>query len=262
MKTRVVVLAAGKGKRMGGEIPKVLIPFRGKPLIEHLLQAIQDSGVDARPVVVVGENGDRIKQTLSGNYEYVIQKEPLGTGHAVQATEELLRNQTDYVVVIYGDHPFLTPETIKNLDELHKKKGGPLAMMTTTVQDFNDWRFLFKDFSRIIRNDAEEIIYDIQVKDATPEELKVKEVNPCFFSFQGSWLWEHLRKLKNENKQKEYYLTDLVKMAIDEGYRIHTIQVSPIESVGINTPEQLAVARDILEKESPKVTSEILQHEA
>ena len=247
MHTRVIVLAAGKSKRMKSEIPKVLIPFHGRPMIEHLLGAIQESGVDSRPVIIVSETtGPILKQALGNKYEYITQTEQLGTGHAVQAAESALQKTARRVIVLYGDHPFLTAQTIKELDDLHEEYGGPLAMMTTTVEDFEDWRFLFKDFSRIIRDSFGNIIYDVQMKDASPAELAVREVNPCFFSFQASWLWEHLHKLENKNVQAEYYLTDLVKMAIEEGHKISTMSVGPLESVGVNTPEQLEMVKQLL----------------
>ncbi len=245
MKTRVVVLAAGKGKRMGAEVPKVLIPFNGKPLVQHLLETIKKSGVDDRPVVVIGKDGDLIKKTLGEEYDYVIQEEQLGTGHAVLSTEPLLSPSAESVIVLYGDHPFLQPETIKKLHDLHEAKGGPLAMMTTCVDDFEDWRSLFKDFGRVKRNQEGDIQSVVETKDATPEEREIKEVNPSFFSFEATWLWEHLKQLKNNNAQSEYYLTDLVKIAIQEGHPIVSVQASPIESIGVNTPEQLEVARNL-----------------
>ncbi|MEK7093964.1 MAG: NTP transferase domain-containing protein, partial [Patescibacteria group bacterium] len=240
MKTRVIVLAAGKGKRMKSEVPKVLIPFDGQPLVKRLLDSIKDSGVDTRPVLIVSETtGPLLKESLGDQYDYVLQTEQLGTGHAVKSAESLLENRADRVIVFYGDHPFLTKETIKKLDDLHETHGGPLAMITTTVQDFEGWRSLFRDFGRIKRDSSEDIESSVEMKDATPEERLIKEVNPCFFSFEASWLWDHLKKLENKNAQGEYYLTDLVHMAIKKGHPISSMNVNPLESFGVKTPEQL-----------------------
>src|SRR3989338_4451895 len=109
MRTRVVVLAGGKGKRMDQPIAKVLTPFAGKPLISHLLEAVQASHIDAKPLVVLGFDRDRVQAALGEGYEYVTQEEQLGTGHAVRCAEKILRNKADAVLVLYGDHPFLKP---------------------------------------------------------------------------------------------------------------------------------------------------------
>jgi bifunctional UDP-N-acetylglucosamine pyrophosphorylase/glucosamine-1-phosphate N-acetyltransferase len=246
MKTRVLVLAAGKSKRMKSEIPKVLIPFKGKPLVQHLLDAIVESGVDLQPAIVVGQTGELIKNTLGNTYQYIFQKEQLGTGHAVQSAEPFLED-AEKLIVLYGDHPFLTPHTIQSLDRLHSQNSEPLAMMTTTLENFEDWRYLFRDFGRVKRNAGQEIEAIIETKDATPEEQEIHEVSPSFFSFRTAWLWEHLKKLENNNAQKEYYLTDLVKMAIREGHQIPSLNVNSLESIGVNTPEQLDIVKKLRE---------------
>jgi len=250
MKTRVIVLAAGKGKRMKSEVPKVLIPFDGQPLVKHLLDSITDSGVDTRPVLIVSETtGPLLEEALGDQYDYVLQTEQLGTGHAVKSAESLLENKTDRIIVFYGDHPFLTKQTIKQLDDLHAARGGPVAMITTTVQDFEDWRSLFQDFGRIKRDVSGNIESSVETKDATPEERLIKEVNPCFFSFEASWLWDHLKKVENQNAQGEYYLPDLVRMAIQEGHSVPSMNIDPLESIGVNTPEQLEMAKQLMKKD-------------
>lgn len=245
MNTRVIVLAAGKGTRMGGEIPKVLIPFNGKPLAAHLLENIKASGVDTQPIVVISRDGELVKEKLGDSYLYAVQEKQLGTGNAVLAAESVIPKDTKVVIVLYGDHPFLSPETIKNLQKLHEENSGPLAMMTTQVGDFEDWRYLFKDFGRIVRDTNGNIQSIVEMKDATPEEQAITEVNPSFFSFRTDWLWSHLKELKNDNAQGEYYLTDLVKIAMNEGHPIASIEITPHESIGVNTPEQLEVAKNL-----------------
>jgi|SRR3989344_778375 len=244
---RVVILAAGKGKRMNHELPKVLIALEGKPMLSHLLYAVEKSGVDSKPAIVVAPgNIDIIKQSVGDNYDYVVQKEQLGTGDAVRSTRALLEGKTDVVMVLYGDHPFLKPETIKTLRDFHRKEGTVLTMMTISVPDFEGWRKPFYDFGRVIRDGQGEVVDIIEKKDTTPDQLKIREVNPSFFCFRADWLWPNLEKLTNKNAQGEYYLTDLVRIAIQGGERIASVDVNPQESIGVNTPEHLALANTLV----------------
>lgn len=247
MYTRVVILAAGKGKRMGIEIPKVLVLLKGEPVIFHLLRSVYNAGIDARPIVVVGENKPLIEAELTrGGFsvEYAVQEGQLGTGHAVRAAENATVG-ADTVVVLYGDHPFVSSATIRDITSLHEEKNATLTLATLVVPDFHGWRVSFADFGRIIRGTDGRIERIIEKKDATEAELAVRELNPAFFCFNGPWLWQNLRKLKNENAQGEYYLTDLVKFAMTEGVKIASLRIDPKEGAGINTQEHLAAAETI-----------------
>lgn len=249
MQTRIVVLAAGRGTRMKSEIPKVLIPLEGKPILQHLMDAIISTGIDPKPVIIVGENEPAIRSALGDErYQYIRQDKPLGTGHAVQSTESYLSGGTDEIIVLYGDHPFVTRETIQDLLALHKKQGCPVTMMTATVDDFNEWRQPFHDFGRVVRDSEGKITKVVEVKDATPEEREIREINPAFFCFQASWLWPHLKMLKNDNAKGEYYLTDLIQLAIGEGECIASISINPLQSIGINTQEHLEIAKRLMEQ--------------
>ena len=119
-------------------------------------------------------------------------------------------------------------------------------MMTTTVQDFEDWRRPFYDFGRIVRNAGGEVVGIVEKKDATPEQLSIKELNPALFCFDAQWLWKYLPNIQNKNAQGEYYLTDLIHMAIGDGFRIASMNIDPLESIGVNTPEHLALAERLL----------------
>ena len=249
MRTRVVVLAAGKGTRLNGVtagVPKVLVRLNGQSMIKYLLHAIKKSGADPRPVIVVGHNAEVLKKALGTEYEYTRQEEQLGTGHAVACTEALLAGKTDAVIVLYGDHPFVQPSTIIKLRMLHKREGCPLSMMTTRVEDFEGWRRPFYDFGRVLRDSSGGISGIAEVKDATTAQRQIREVNPSFFCFDSGWLWKNLKKIKNANVKGEYYLTDLVRIAIDQGDRVASMDINPLESIGINTPEHLEIARERL----------------
>lgn len=230
---------------MKSEVPKVLSLLKGRPIIQYLLDAVQASGVDTRPVIVVGQGADLVKKALGEGYEYVFQNAQLGTGHALKITRPVLQGKADAVIVLYGDHPFVHPTTVKKLRFLHERENRVITMMTTIVEDFDDWRKPFYEFGRVLRNAGGEVVRIVERKDATPEQLKVREVNPALYCFRASWLWPNLEKLKNENAQKEYYLTDLVRIAIDEGERIASMDVDPLESIGVNTPEHLELATRI-----------------
>ena len=246
MTTRVVILAGGKGKRMGQPFAKVLTPLRGTPLIRHLLDAVAASGVDPHPVIVVGFDAEAVKKKLGNGYTYVFQKEQLGTGHAVRSAEAVLRGKADAVLVLYGDQPFIKPATIKALRDLHEKKRPAITMATVTVPSFeNEWAPLY-DFGRIIRDGKGRIAAIVERKDATEAELKIRELNPSFFCFDAVWLWSHLSELENKNAAREYYLTDLVRIAIDGGARIASMDVSPLESIGVNTPEHLELVQKLI----------------
>lgn len=245
MRTRVVILAAGKGTRMNSALPKALALLKGKPLISYLLDAVHASHVDEKPVIVVGQGASLVKEKLGAGYDYVFQNVQLGTGHALKITRPLLQHQADAIMVLYGDHPFVHLSTIKKLRFLHEREHRVLTMMTTIVEDFEDWRKPFYEFGRVLRNAGGEVVRIVERKDATPEQLRIREVNPALYCFDASWLWSSLEKLKNENMQKEYYLTDLVRIAIDEGERIASMDLDPLESIGVNTPEHLELATKI-----------------
>ncbi len=246
----VVVLAAGAGKRMRAahpDKPKALVSVGGIPFIVRLLKTVTDSAVADRLIFVVGHLAEAIKNELGDSYEYAEQSERLGTGHAVMMTENLLKNSCANVMALYSDHPFVKPETLKRLKNEHLKNDAAITMLTAAPEDFNGWRAAFADFGRIIRNEKGEVVKLVEKKDATPDELAIREVNLGMYVFRGDWLWPHLAKLETNNAQKEYYLTDLIKMATTEGAGVMALSCDPREGIGMNTPEQVAEAEKLLE---------------
>jgi len=239
-KIKIVVLAAGHGKRMGnGELPKVLVLFKGKPLVQYLMEAIESSGICSEPIVVVGQKAEQVKVILGPDYIYVLQTEQRGTGHAVAAAKSVLVGKAENIMVLYGDQPLISPTIIKKIAEAHLVSNTVLTMATVVVPDFNDWRQGFHDFGRVIRDEAGKVVEIVEKKDATTEQLEIKEVNPSYFCFKAQWLWQNLEKLSDSNTQHEYYLTDLVGLACEQGEPITTVTVEPREALGVNTPEQL-----------------------
>ena len=239
MQTEIIILAAGHGKRMQSDTPKVLSLLRGRPLIRHLLDAVEASGVSNSPVIVVGQKRELVMGALGSAYRYAPQEEQLGTGHAVLSAESRVDPQAGSVIVLYGDMPYVSADTIRALAETREVTGVTLVMATVRVPDFDGWRAGFHDFSRVLRNPDGTIARTVEKKDATDKDLLGTELNPCYFCFDAAWLWPHLRALKNSNAQTEYYLTDLIGMAVREGVKIESVSIDPKEALGVNTREHL-----------------------
>lgn len=245
-KVNIIILAAGHGTRMNHQLPKPLVPLCGKPMIQYLLDSINESGVCNNPIIVVSPtNIEVFKEILGENHHYVLQDKQLGTGHATSAAKNALQGNMAPILVLTGDMPFVSVETLHAIEKESKETGATLTMATTVVEDFKDWRQGFEGFSRVLRDDAGKLTRTVEKKDATEEQLLIKEVNPAYLCFKAEWLWEHLPKLQNNNAQEEYYLTDLIQMAASEG-NVATVQIDPMEALGINTQEHLALCEEVV----------------
>lgn len=242
---KIVILAAGKGSRMGLNVPKVLVPLNGREIIKYLLESVFQSQIDSQPIVVISLEGEKIIKESLKEYSllYALQTKQLGTGHAVLSAENIIKADTDKIIVLYGDHPFISSQSIKKLAELNFPA---LAIMPTILTDFNDWRQNFYHWGRIIRGRNNQVEGIVEFKDASEEEKKILEVNPGIMAFNKDWLFTNLKKLNNNNKQKEYYLTDLVKLAFKQNLDIKTVNIKPEEAVGINSQEELNIAAKLL----------------
>ena len=245
MKTKIVILAAGKGTRMGSELPKALVPLKGRPMIIHLIESVVSSGVDDLPIVVVSpDNKEIISRTLADyDCDYAIQEQQLGSGHAVACTRHKIPADTDNVMVLYCDHPFVTAPSIKKFGEFMTEA---VTIMPTELDNYDDWHQNFFHWGRIVRDNNKEVEKITEFKDASPEEIKITEVNPGFMCFNNKWLWNNIDFLNNNNGSKEYYLTALVEMAFKQKYKIGTINIEPHEAMGINSKEELAIAEGLV----------------
>ncbi len=245
--TQIVILAAGKGTRMGGDIPKALTILGDKPMIKYVLETSNKFSSN-KPIIVIGYKGDLIKKSLGEGGFYATQEEQNGTGHAVLAAEDLiLDSNADNIIVLYADQPFLSKETLEKLSEKMKEKLSKIVIATSIIDDDNLFKKQFYSFGRIIRDNNGVITKIIEKKDATNNELKIREVNPAYFCIDKNWMLEKLHLLKNNNAQGEYYLTDLVKIAFDEDLTIESIQIDEKEALGANTRGQLEVLESFLE---------------
>lgn len=245
MKFRTVILAAGKGTRMGSDKPKVLLTIGGKPILQHLIESISASGIDGVPVVVVNpDSGPGVCEAFGEACHYAIQEEPLGTGHAVMSAKDAV-GESDAVIVLYGDHPFVSQDALRRLVGIHSASSPAVTIMTTTVPSFDGWYSAFVHWGRILRDAGGHIFGIREYKDAMESERAIREVNPAMFCFDAKWLWKNISQVKNANAKGEYYLTDLIELAVSQGNEIKGSEILPEESIGVNTPEEFALAEKI-----------------
>lgn len=231
MKITTIILAAGQGKRMHSAKPKVLHEIAGKPLLQHVYETSRTLG-DSKVVIVFGHGGEQVRQyCLFDDAVWVEQTQQLGTGHAVLQAIDYIDN-SDKVLILYGDVPLIQPQTLNDLLNLVGEKS--LGLLTVVLQDPTG-------YGRIIRNEDGAVVQIVEHKDATPEQLAIKEGNTGILAVQGHWLKQALGGLKNNNAQQEYYLTDIIEMAVQAGMVIHTQTVRTEEEVlGVNDRLQLA----------------------
>lgn len=231
-----IILAAGKGTRMNNpDLPKVLVPLKGKPVISYILDTLAESSFQA-PAIVVGYLEDKVRAALGPAYTYVTQAEQLGTGHAIAVCEEDLRGKSEVLLVMCGDMPLLTLEAMEQLVSEHQRSGAVLSLSTLHTDNP-----AFYNFGRIIRDENGNVAAIREYKDASEEERAIKEVNPGLYCFSDAWVWNALRKIDRANAQGEYYITDLLAIAVEEGQTVASVEMdSWQQTLGINTPEQLA----------------------
>lgn len=241
----VVILAAGEGTRMKSDLPKVLHELHGKPLVAHVVDNVLASRVTDAPFVVVSPKHTLVQEVLGKKAHYVVQQEQLGTGHAAATARALVEGNAAHVIVLYGDMPFLQPDSIAALAATHIQEKNTVTLMTVQADFSAGTASPLYDFGRIIRNTAGDIIDSIELRDCTGEQAAITEVNPCYYCFDAAWLWEHTAKLTNTNAQGEYYLTDLVKMAIQESKQLGSMHIPVGEAIGINSKEDLTRAHTI-----------------
>ncbi|OGP14391.1 MAG: UDP-N-acetylglucosamine diphosphorylase/glucosamine-1-phosphate N-acetyltransferase [Deltaproteobacteria bacterium GWA2_54_12] len=234
-----VVLAAGKGTRMKSEKPKVLHIVAGKPMLFFPVNLLKNSGA-GKIVLVVGFGSEAVVEAFKDyGLSFVTQEEQLGTGHAVSCALKELRDFTGDVLVLSGDVPLIREETVKALLDLHRKGAkakAAISLVTTVVENP-------KGYGRIVRDADGEIIRIVEEKDCSPLQRKIQEVNTGIYLFSASFLHANIKKLGKENAQGEYYLPDLVHLAVGEGLRVDSIStLDATEVMGVNNRVELAIA--------------------
>jgi bifunctional UDP-N-acetylglucosamine pyrophosphorylase/glucosamine-1-phosphate N-acetyltransferase len=239
-----VILAAGFGTRMKSELPKVMHPLMGRPMVEWAVRMSAAVSQEA-PVLVVGHGRELVEQHLVGRARFVVQPELLGTGHAVMQAAPVLQGQTDAVLVTYADTPLLRAETLKRLvaafESAQAQGAAPAIAMLTVVREDA------QGFGRIVRDANGRLQAIVEEVDCTPEQRTIQELNPGIYCFDAEWLWTNLAQI-SLSANGEYRLTDLVGMAVTQGRLVITESASAEEADGINTRVHLAKATDTLRR--------------
>jgi UDP-N-acetylglucosamine diphosphorylase/glucosamine-1-phosphate N-acetyltransferase len=229
-----VILAAGKGKRMKSDLPKVLHEIHGRPMVAILLDTLRALSFD-RIVVVIGHKGELVQEALAGYpVTFVWQREQLGTGHAVKMAQEALADFDGVTLVCAGDVPFLSEKSIKRLFETHRSTGASATCLSAVLDDPTG-------YGRIVREGNSDFMKDIvEHKDASEAIRAIREINSGTFCFDNRKLFAVIDEIQSDNSQREYYLTDAVKIMRGKGLKAAVVTVEvPDEVRGVNSKEQL-----------------------
>lgn len=233
-----VILAAGQGKRIKSNIPKVLHKVCGKEMINHVIDNMRSAGIDDINVII-GTGAELVKKnTESRNVSYSLQEEQLGTGHAVKCSKEFLKDKDGIVAIFTGDAPLTRVETIEKLIEEHISKGNSATLLSAYIDDPTG-------YGRIIR-DGEDVLKIVEHKDCNEEELKVNEMNAGMYCFNIKELVLALDEISNNNSQGEYYLTDVIGILKDKNKKVGALVTEYDDTIGVNSRVQLAEAERIL----------------
>lgn len=237
-----IILAAGKGKRMNSDLPKVVHPVAGRPMVCWVVKACRDSG--ATPIIlVIGHGGEHVQAAFKGDdsdIRYAIQDQQLGTGHATVCAKAALGVFSGDVLVLAGDGPLIRAETIQLMHRKHVQTGAAATMATSVIPDATG-------YGRIIRDGAGRFDAIVEHKNATDAQRQVREVYPSYACFDARLLFEMLSLVTPDSVSHEYYLTDVFRMLKDRGERVEIVDAVPPEDIlSINDPSQLAEVDAIL----------------
>ena len=234
-----VVLAAGQGTRMKSKLYKVLHPVAGKPMVGHVVDQVEAAGAD-KIVSIVGVGAEKVQEYLGDRSEYALQEKQLGTGHAVLQAESLLSGKEGTVLVICGDTPLLTAETLTGLFDYHQNQGAKATILTAHAEDPTG-------YGRVIRSESGAVEKIVEQKDASPVEAAVQEINTGTYCFDNKLLFEALNEVGNDNAQGEYYLPDVIEILKNKGEIVGAYQMEhEAESLGVNDRVALAEATRLM----------------
>lgn len=238
--TVAVILAAGQGKRMHSRRPKVLHRIAGRCLVEHVLAAAGEAGIE-KQIVVIGHGAEEVREALGPEYTYVLQEQQLGTGHALARARDAA-GAAATVLVLCGDTPLLRPATLARLLKEHRDRQAAVTILTSVIDNPTG-------YGRIIRDGRGMVTGIVEERDANPVERTIREINTGIYCFETVPLWHLLEKLRPDNEQEEYYLTDVVGMACRENLPVQAVAAGdPEEILGVNDRAQLAIAGAILRR--------------
>lgn len=243
-----IILAAGKGTRMRSDLPKVVFEVGGRPMVCAVVDACREAGC-GEIVAVVGYKQELVREALKG-YEgirYAVQGEQLGTGHAVQCAGELFAGASGETFVLCGDGPLIRAATLHTVLKRHRDTGAAATLATSVIDDPTG-------YGRIDRDPAGGFRAIVEHKVCTPEQLKIREVNPSYYCFDTRSLFDALGRVTRNAVSGEYYLTDVPELLLKSGRRVEVIEAVPPEDVlSINTPEDLARVDAVFKERALKV---------
>ena len=238
-KLAVILLAAGQGTRMKSKTQKILHDVGGKPMVMHIFDAA-DAVANVPPVLVVGKGADGVQNLIGSRAHYAIQAEQMGTGHATMMAESLIKGQADQVIVTYGDMPLLRADTLARLAQTQAKTGAAIVMLSVMGN-------FASTFGRVVRDRNGYVAEIVEVAEArlrpnTQELLAIPELNVGVYCFDGDWLWENIHKLplRQARSGQEYYLTDMIELAVQQDRLVEAIVTDDVdESLGAGTRAEL-----------------------
>ncbi|MDW3039635.1 bifunctional UDP-N-acetylglucosamine diphosphorylase/glucosamine-1-phosphate N-acetyltransferase GlmU [Bacillus pacificus] len=234
-----VILAAGKGTRMKSKLYKVLHPVCGKPMVQHVVDQVSQLGLQ-KLVTVVGHGAEMVQEQLGNVSEFALQAEQLGTAHAVDQAASVLANKEGTTLVICGDTPLITAETMEALLQQHKEAGAMATVLTAYIEEP-------AGYGRIVRNENGHVEKIVEHKDANEKELAIKEINTGTYCFDNKALFASLSKVSNDNVQGEYYLPDVIEILKNEGHIVSAYQTEHFdETLGVNDRVALSQAEIIM----------------
>lgn len=235
-----LIMAAGKGTRMKSDLPKVLHQINGRPMVHFVIDLAKEVG-SQKVILIIGHKRELVEDQCSEmDVDFAVQAEQLGTGHAVQMTEDQLVGYEGEVLVLSGDVPLLTSKTINNLIEQHHRSAATATLLTSDLEDPTG-------YGRIIRNHSGLVEKIVEHKDANRAELAVREINVGIYIFKATEMFRALKMVKNDNSQGEYYLPDIISTFISESKKVVAVKTPDFdETRGINNVDQLKEAETIL----------------
>jgi bifunctional UDP-N-acetylglucosamine pyrophosphorylase/glucosamine-1-phosphate N-acetyltransferase len=237
----IIILAAGKGTRMKSYKAKVLHEIFYSPMIHHVINATLPMR-PAQTVVIVGHQKQAVEEALkSFDVTLVVQDEQLGTGHAVHVAESSIMNKAATIMILCGDTPLVKAETLQEMYSAHQEQNSQLTLMTTVLENPTN-------YGRIISDTNNKIQGIVEQKDATEQQLEIKEINAGIYCVEKKFLFSALKKIGTNNSQGEVYLTDIVKLAVESGLVVDKFMVqSPLDVLGVNSRVELAAAQNELQ---------------
>ncbi len=241
LKLAGLVLAAGKGSRFASEagdpFPKVLRPVLGRPMVFCVLDALRGAGIEDI-TLIIGFGADEVRGHVGESVKYVLQTEQRGSGHAVACAAEAFRDFEGGLVIMCGDSPLFTADTVRRVCEEHARTGAAVTLTSAILDDPSGYGRIVRDSDGVIRGIVEE-------KCADDEQKAICEVNGGAYAFDGRWLFDNIQKMAI-NEANEYNLTDMVRVALEQGRTVSAVNCDPSELLGVNTPTQLQVIEGIL----------------